>query len=133
MMHFQNGWPIPGSVVSVPTHLIYRHMGIVSDVVGDDGKPMVISNSLGAGGIAEEPWDIFSSGHEVRNDGYLGALSPLQVLYRARFSQRRKYDALAWNCENFVNYCHGVPVTSSQVVTTLLVVLAGTALLTAKA
>ena len=117
----------------MPTHLFYRHMGIVSDVVGYDGKRMIISNSLRAGGIAEEPWDIFSSGCEVRNDGYLGVLSPLQVLYRARFSQRRKYDALTWNCENFVNYCHGVPATSSQVAATLLFALAGTALLAANA
>jgi len=45
-----HSWSQPGMAVSIPTFLIYRHKGIVSDH-WHNGKPMIISNSARAGGV----------------------------------------------------------------------------------
>jgi hypothetical protein len=66
--------PAPGSIVSVPAYILFRHKGIVSDR-WHGGKPMVISNSARAGGVAEEPWDVFTSGQTWKEEGHPGSLS----------------------------------------------------------
>lgn len=76
-------WPNPGSVVSVPAYVFFRHKGIVSDR-SSGGKPMVISNSARAGGVREESWETFTSGQEWVNEGNVGGLCPSEVLRRAR-------------------------------------------------
>ena len=106
-------WPKPGSVVSVPTHIFFRHKGIVSDRWWG-GKPMVISNSDRNGGPKEEPWDTFTSGRPWKDEGFPGQLMWWEVLQRARFPIRNQYNVLEWNCEDFVSYCHGLPSTSPQ-------------------
>jgi hypothetical protein len=120
-----------GTVISVPTHIVFRHVGMISDRRGYDGLPFIISNSPRAGGLVEEHLTAFTAGNAWRNVGYLGTLQPWQVLYRARVCQRRDYDALTWNCEHFVNHCHGRPETSGQVVMTLVCAALGMALLSA--
>ena len=112
-------WPRPGSIVSVPAYVLFRHKGIVSDR-RYGGKPMVISNSARVGHAAEEPWDVFTSGQGWIDEGYPGALSPWQVLERGRALLNKPYNAFTWNCDMFVLDCHGLPATSVQLSVALL-------------
>ena len=115
-------WPAPGTIVSVPAYLVFHHKGIVSDR-WHDGKPMVISNSARAGGVAEEPWDVFSRGQQWKTEGYPGQLGAWEVLRRARLVFPR-YDVIKWNCEGFVAYCHGLPLSSPQLAAAFLIAAA---------
>lgn len=127
----QHQWPAPGTVVSVPAYIFFRHKGVVSDR-WHYGKAMVISNSARAGGIAEEPWDVFTSGQPWTDEGHPGNLPPWEVLQRARSAHRTQYNVLDWNCENFVAYCHGLPPNSPQLAAVALLALAGIALVAAR-
>lgn len=115
----------PGTKISVPTHIFFRHVGLISDRRKRDGLPFIISNSPRAGGLVEEPFANFVGDQSWRLDGFPGNLLPAAVLYRARTCNRRTYDALFWNCENFVNHCHGLPETSGQGVATVVIATLG--------
>ncbi len=123
---------LPGTKISVPTHIFYNHVGIVSDLRSYDGYPLIISNSPRAGGVVEETFAEFSEGKPWRLHGFPGGFQPEQVLFRARTCQRRKYDVLTWNCDNFVNYCHGIAAPSGQLIATLAFLAFGAVLLSAK-
>jgi hypothetical protein len=105
---------LPGTVVSIWVFPFFRHRGIVSDRFSGD-KPMVLSNSARAGGVAEEPWDAFAAGQHVFVEGYPSSLPPSAVLYRARSLVGTKYHLLGWNCEHLVNHAHGLAPKSPQV------------------
>ncbi len=120
---------VPGTVVSVSTHVNYRHVGLLSDRRGYDGLPFVISNAPRAGGVIAEPFGTFAGDRPWRMDGFPGLLAPWEVMLRARTCERRTYDALSWNCENFLNHCHGLPAKSRQVATTLVCAVLGIAAL----
>lgn len=115
-------WPPAGSVVSVPLWVVFRHRGIVSDR-WCRGQPMVISNSARAGGIAEEPWELFSGGQTVTPEGYPSTLPRHEVLHRARSLVGRAYNALVWNCDHLTRYAHGQEPQSPQVTAILLISL----------
>jgi hypothetical protein len=117
-------WPSPGSIVSVPAYVFFRHKGIVSDR-WHGGKPMVISASARIGHGAEEPWDVFSSGQQWSDDGYPGAQQSWEVLERARALLNKPYDAFSWNCDMFVSASHGLQATSLQLVVALAVAVVG--------
>lgn len=125
---FANNWPAPGTVVSVPAYVFFRHKGIISDR-WYGGKPMVISNSARTGGVAEEAWEVFTSGQAWKEEGHPGKLTSWEVLYRARSAGHRPYNAFTWNCESFVAYCHGLPLASPQLAVALVVALVGAALI----
>ena len=108
-------------VVSVPIFLFYRHKGIVSNR-WHGGKPMVISTSARAGGVREEPWDVFANGCVPTVDGYPGSLPSYEVLRRARSLIGAQYDVLARNCEHFVMHVHGIKPQSSQVALTFAII-----------
>lgn len=125
---FANNWPAPGTVVSVPAYVFFRHKGIVSDR-WYGGKPMVISNSARTGGVAEEGWDVFTSGQAWKEEGHLGKLTSWEVLYRARSAGSRPYNAFTWNCESFVADRHGLPPASPQLAVAVVVALVGAAII----
>lgn len=125
---FANNWPAPGTVVSVPAYVFFRHKGIVSER-WYGGKPMVISNSARTGGVAEEAWDVFTSGQAWREEEHPGKLTSWEVLYRARSAGHRPYNAFTWNCESFVAYCHGLPPASPQLAVAVVVALVGAAII----
>lgn len=127
----QPQWPAPGTVISVPAYVFFRHKGVVSDR-WYNGKPMVISNSARAGGIEEEPWDVFTSGQAWTDEGHPGKLSAWEVLHRARSAHRTQYHVVNWNCERFVAFCHGLPPNSPQLAAVALITLAGIALVAAR-
>ena len=91
---------------------------------------MVISNSARAGGIAEEPWDAFTSGQPSLLEHQPAHTPAWQVLARARNAPNSAYNAISWNCETFVAYCYGLPHRSPQLVAVLL--LGAVALLLAR-
>jgi len=127
-MYFQNpvptrSYPPPGNVVSVQTHVFWRHKGIVSDR-WHNGKPLVISASARAGVASEEPWDTFSAGDPVQDDGYPSTLPRWEVLRRARMMIGRQYILLKFNCDHFVALAHGQEPKSPQLGATVVVALA---------
>lgn len=115
-----DSWPQPGTVVSIPTFLIYRHKGIVSDR-WYNGKPMIISNSARSGGVCEEPWDEFAEGHIVTVESYPSDLPSHVVVSRAQSFIGTRYDLFSWNCEYLVAVAHGLKPQSSQVTVTIAV------------
>lgn len=115
---FGTSWPHPGSVVSVPIFLGYRHLGIVSDRFSN-GKPMIISNSSRAGGTKEETLETFSQGRPVRIDQASDDLRAFEIVQRARSRLGSPYDLLSWNCEHLVAYARGLTPSSPQILGTL--------------
>lgn len=103
----------PGTVVSVPAYLIFKHKGVISDRYWN-GRPMVYACSAATGEVREETWETFTSGNDVTIEGYLGNLNPLHVVARARSCVSKKYDLFRWNCEHFVYFVHGLEPRSPQ-------------------
>lgn len=104
----------PGTVVAIDVGLI-EHVGIVTNHIVA-GQPTVISNSFKTGGVAEEPLQSFANGHQVRVIGYLGKLSPSEVVQRARSQIGKAWDLFQWNCEHFVHWAHGLKPKSQQLI-----------------
>lgn len=116
-LHYQ--YPATGTVVSVPAYFIFRHKGIVSDR-WDDGAPLVISNSFRRGGVVEELWHEFTQGQQFQIDDYPNILSPIEVVARARSKIGERYNPLAFNCEHFTKFCHGLAMESGQLAVCLI-------------
>jgi hypothetical protein len=114
------GMLVPGTVVSVPLLLVFRHKGVVSDR-RPGGKSLVISSSARAGGVAEESWETFAGGQIVTSEGYPSNLPPYEVLGRARLLIGSRYDLFAWNCDHLTRYAHGLEPKSPQIVAALLI------------
>lgn len=113
-------WPLAGSLISVQFLGIYRHVGIVSDR-WCNGKPMVISNSDRAGGVREEPWNVFAAGRAVTVEASQHDTSGHVIIARARSRIGTRYNLLTWNCEHLVQFAQGINSSSPQVVATLVV------------
>lgn len=102
----------PGTVVAVSVGTV-DHVGILTDqIVG--GAPTVISNSMRAGGVAEDPLHTFGGGREIRVLGHPGHLSQREVLRRARSQLGKRWRLFSWNCEHFVHWAHGLKPSSPQ-------------------
>jgi hypothetical protein len=127
------GYPAPGTVVSIPLYVFWRHKGLISDR-WHQGKPIVISNSGRAGYVCEEPWDVFAAGYPVQFDGYPSGLPSFEVLRRARALIGTRYQPLHWNCDHLVAVAHGQEPESPQVAATatVAVIAVGISLLTAR-
>ena len=110
----------PGTVVSVPVFKLFRHKGIVSDRF-INGCPMVISNSARAGGVAEEPWEVFAAGQAATVEEYPSTLPGYVILQRARQHIGTKYQLFDWNCEHLVSHAHGKRPESPQVAAAIIV------------
>jgi len=120
----------PGTVVSVWVFPFYRHKGIVSDRF-IEGLPMVISNSARAGGVTEEPWDVFAAGQSVSLEGFPGNLPPYLVVHRARSLVGKSYELFTWNCDHLALYAHGQKPESPQLVGTVAALVLGGIMLAA--
>ena len=111
---------VPGTVVSVPLLIFFRHTGVVSDR-WQGGNPMVISSSARAGGIAEESWETFAGGEIVTAEGYPSNLLPYQVLSRVRSLFGKVYNLFTWNCDHLTRYAHDLEPQSPQIAGSLLI------------
>jgi len=94
----------------------YNHHAIISNCIGNDGRPMLISLTKKNGTVKEENWTTVTQGRPTRLLNVDGPLSPLEALQRAR-SQigKSKYSLLRFNCEHFARWTYGLPVESQQV------------------
>src|SRR5436309_556299 len=103
----------PGTVIYIVVFGFFRHKGIVSDR-WSNGKPMVFANTYGSG-VRQLPWDKFADGQVVYIEGYPSQLPPFVVAHHARQMIGRPYDLFWFNCEHFVDACHGRNPESPQV------------------
>ena len=99
-------------VIGVRVGLV-THIGIVSDRQAD-GVPMVISNSLRVGGVAEEPLSVFQGSYPLVTVAQPAVLPAWYVLSRARQMLGTRWNLLTWNCEHFVFWTHGLESKSPQ-------------------
>ena len=61
---------VPGTIVTVQMKGLFKlahHFALVSEKLGDDGLPMVVTNSGDFGGPGEQPWDDFVQGRSYRS------------------------------------------------------------------
>ena len=117
---FSGIYAVPaGTLISVPTHLFYRHFGIVT------ARGTVISKSARNGGAREESLAEFCSGKQWKIEPRPSDLPWWAVLNRARQLMTQPYNLITWNCESFVAACYGLPPRSDQVTLSVLVALAG--------
>ena len=108
---------VPGTVVTVQMKGLLKlahHFALISNKVGADGMPMVITNSGNFGGPGEQSWTDFVKRRSYRAF-YPSALPPKTVLYNAYSMFGTRYNFLHWNCEHFANACHGRPAQSHQI------------------
>ena len=122
----------PGNVISVETHLFWRHRGIVSDR-WHNGRPTVISASARAGCVCEEPWEVFTAGKQAVDEGYPSVLPTWEVLQRARQLIGTPYRILEFNCDHFATLAHGAEPQSTQLGATIAVALMAVLIRTATA
>lgn len=107
---------VPGTVVTVQMKGLFRlahHFALVTDRRDADGMPVILANSGDTGGPAEFSWNAFVQGRHYRAF-YPSNLPSDRVLYNAYSMLGTRYSFLHWNCEHFVNACHGRPAQSHQ-------------------
>lgn len=107
----------PGTVVTVQMKGFFKlahHFALVTNRIGSDGRPLVVANSGETGGPSEQRWTDFVKQRDYRAF-YPSTLSPETVLYNAYSMFGTRYDFFHWNCEHFVNACHGRPAQSHQI------------------
>lgn len=110
-----------GQVVYKPKGA-YLHAALVAGPIAWPFLPVL---SLSPDGVNIEHWDLTTINLQI--GAYLSSTPYWLILERAKSVAFRRYDAVAWNCEHFVRYCHGLKPVSPQVAGTLL--LAGAAVL----
>ena len=82
---------------------------------------MVISASARAGGVYEEPWEVFSAGKAVVDEGYLSMLVRSRVLQRAKRLIGTSYRLFDFNCDHLVALALGEEPRSVQLRATVAV------------
>ena len=102
----------PAQVIGVRVGPIV-HLGIVSDRFAN-GEPMVISNSLRAGGVAEEPLSVFQGRYLLVPVSLPRVLPAGHILSLARQKLGSRWNLLSWNCEHFVHWAYGLGLKSPQ-------------------
>ena len=117
----------PGSVIRID-HRLYRHVGIISDTIGVDRKPLIISFKKGASVVTE---DVFSE--EVGDKNYTVcnnfSRSSSDILIYAKQcigKPRKPYGLLTNNCEHFVTFVTSGNSHSPQVNSASIGVAVGT-------
>lgn len=109
----ENVWSLPAGTVVRVNCGFYDHVALLSDGL-INGERGVLSFSAQTRGLAELGMSAFAGDRTVVIDGYLGALPPESVMWRARLKFGHGYSWTEFNCEHFVRYAHGVPLESPQ-------------------
>ncbi len=105
----------PGDIVAVDC-VTYTHYAIVSDHMGPDFKPMLISASSRTGTVREEVWSRVITGETIKHHPKPKSIDSATVLVNARSQIGRwTYSLANRNCEHFVNWCSGFGFSSKQV------------------
>jgi hypothetical protein len=74
---------------------------------------MVIHNSIDFLRVVCSPWHDFAKNRAVHVSDITGD-DPYQAFLNAKASMGKPYNLFNFNCEHFVRYCHGLPITSHQ-------------------
>lgn len=107
----------PGSTLAVDCGA-FTHYAIISDQLGPDGMPKLISASKRTGTVKEETWSDVISNEKTKILPFVGTLTAEEVLSKARSRIGSwVYSVLSFNCEHFVNWCNNLPFTSKQITT----------------
>lgn len=113
---------LPGDVVKVE-YTTFTHYGIISDLHGEDGMPMIIDLSSATGTVSERSWHQATMGRPVTKSRFTTNLSPVQILATARkWIGKIKYSLMGFNCESFVRFVLELPRTSQQVAASAITV-----------
>lgn len=86
---------------------------------------MIAHNSSRCGGVSVEPLSIFSGGRVVRAQSLKNTRSAQSVQDSVNRLKKKRYNALAYNCEHFVNEVLGLRVESPQLALWGVLLLAG--------
>ena len=97
--------------------LPYEHFSIVSDKVGEDGFPMLISARKKTGTVREELWTVVTGGNETRLvERTYDCMKASQVLVKARaMINKWEYSVESRNCEHFVSLVISGHLSSKQI------------------
>lgn len=107
--------PEPFSILALDCGY-FTHVAFISDRIGADGYPMLIGASERTGTVKEEMWSDIVGGSRFEIIENPGELSVVEVLRNARNQIGNwRYNLLNNNCEHFVNWASGLPKTSKQV------------------
>lgn len=106
----------PGDIV-VTNFGVYQHWSLVTDMVCENGYPMLISATKRNGTVKEEPWEVVTQGKET----YISEVQCTEPLYKVLQRARSQigiwgYSVTSRNCEHFVKWATGLKVSSAQVV-----------------
>lgn len=105
----------PGSTLAVDCGA-FTHYAIISDQIGPDGMPKLISASKRTGTVKEEIWTDVISNEKTKILPFVGTLTAEEILSKARSRIGSwVYNVLSFNCEHFVNSCNNLPFTSKQI------------------
>lgn len=106
----------PGKVIAI-RYPLYKHFAIISDCLGKDNMPNLISLSYRNSSVQEETWHKVVGAKPVEESSIKGNYTQTTILTRARscINNNIKYNLLTFNCEHFARYAHGLPVESIQV------------------
>lgn len=105
----------PGDIISLNC-ITYNHYAVISDRMGPDFKPMLISASSRTGTVREEVWSNVIANEKIKRHPRPHFIEPNLVLANARSQIGRwTYHLANRNCEHFVNWCSGLGLKSRQV------------------
>jgi len=117
----------PGDAVITDMGL-YQHHSVVTDRIGPDNMPMLISASNRTGTVREECWSTVTGGRHTYTSSRLAAIPREEVLARARSQEGKwRYGMVTDNCEQFANWSRGLGKHSKQVASTATGALLGVA------
>ena len=87
----------------------YRHVGTVSE------RRWIYANSRKYGQLCEVPPFEFSNGRSIKNEGFIGLRTRLEVLQHLKARLGTPYRLLDSNCEHSNNEAHGLGWRSPQI------------------
>ena len=110
----------PGDIV-VTDFGLYQHWSLVTDLLCDKGKPMLLSATKRNGTVQEESWDVVTQGKKTYIAKVQRKKGASEILKAARSQVGKwKYSVDGANCEHFIKWASGLEVTSTQVTNTAI-------------
>jgi hypothetical protein len=104
-----------GDIIAIYCGL-FVHYSIISDRLGPDLKPMLISASNRTGTVSEEAWNNVLSNEKTKHYPKPSHIKAYTILEKARSQIGSwSYSLTNRNCEHFVHWCTGFGISSKQV------------------
>lgn len=105
-----------GDIISFPFGVLgsLKHVGVCTGFHPATGEPLIAHNSSRFGGVSIHPMSKFSEGNKVQVRSSKSTRSPQSIQAAAHRLMNKRYSALDYNCEHFVNDVLGFKVKSPQ-------------------